>query len=493
MAQEPTVNKSKNGKTGLRTKDDKSARTSRLNNGNQITEVSGSSRDTAAFRNTEKILPQQTDELAMQLEFAKDDLKRESDSHRVTKAALLKSEMLVNKMLACSKSAIFIIDAETTCVMDCSPSVSEIFGYQPKEVLNETVDFLHVDALSLEDFRNHLYTGLPQNDFLFLPQFKMKRKDGTIFPTEHSVVPLKNDQNKITEWISVVRDMTERKEAESALKESEDRYRMLVETMGEALGIQDKNGIIIYANDKYLNMLGRFMEEVIGHSPLEFLDMANRKILKKESIKRKSGKLGSYEITWSRKDGQKVDTIISPRDLFSADGAYDGTFAVITDITELKLALQALQEKEKELQLKSRHLEETNTALKVLLKRRAKDKSRLEEAALINVKELVDPYLEKLKNSGLNQSQKNLLSIIASNLNDLTSPFTRKLSVKLLKLTPTEIQVANFVKQGKTTKEMAEILNLSSKTIEFHRDNIRDKIGIKNKGINLRTRLLSFQ
>ncbi|MFH0788456.1 MAG: PAS and helix-turn-helix domain-containing protein [Pseudomonadota bacterium] len=310
---------------------------------------------------------------------------------------------------------------------------------------------------------------------------------------EHSVVHLKKERNKIEKWAPLVRDNTNRIWTESALKESEQHYRMLGETMREGMGIQDKNGKIIYINDQGLNMAGYTREELIGKPPTILLDKANLKILEGERKKRKKGKRSSYEITWTRKDGQKVHTIISPRGLFSADGTYNGTFAVITDITELKLALQALQEKEKELQLKRRHLEETNTALKVLLKRKAKDKSRLEEAVLINVKELVEPYLEKLKNSCLNQSQTNLLAILSTNLNDLTSPFTRKLSVKLLKLTPMEIQVANFVKQGKTNKEIADQMCLSPKTIEFHRENLRKKIGIKNKRINLRTRLLSYE
>ena len=85
------------------------------------------------------------------------------------------------------------------------------------------------------------------------------------------------------------------------------------------------------------------------------------------------------------------------------------------------------------------------------------------------------------------------IDIIESNLDEITSPFVHGLTGSYLRLTPTEIQVANLVKQGKTTKEIAELLNLSKGTIDTHRDNIRKKIGIKNKKINLRTQLISFE
>ena len=109
-----------------------------------------------------------------------------------------------------------------------------------------------------------------------------------------------------------------------------------------------------------------------------------------------------------------------------------------------------------------------------------------------NIKETVDPYLEKLEGSG--SDAKNIyLSIIKSNIDEIISPFTRKLSSKFLNLTPSEIRIANLVKQGKTSKEIAGLLNLATSTIDFHRDNIRKKVGIKNKKVNLRTYLLSLQ
>ena len=162
------------------------------------------------------------------------------------------------------------------------------------------------------------------------------------------------------------------------------------------------------------------------------------------------------------------------------------------EIAERKRIEKELKERGKELEEKTRNLEEVNTALRVLLKRREEDKDELEEKVLFNMRELVAPCLEKLKKSRLDDKQKQYTNILESNLNDIISPFSQRLSSRYLKLTPTEIQVANLIKHGKTTKEIAEFLNLSSQTIEFHRKNIREKIGIKNKRANLRTHLLSI-
>jgi DNA-binding CsgD family transcriptional regulator len=144
-----------------------------------------------------------------------------------------------------------------------------------------------------------------------------------------------------------------------------------------------------------------------------------------------------------------------------------------------------------ELQIKTSNLEKVNTALTVLLEKRDEDKIKLQENVLFNVKELVEPHLDRLKKSGLDEKQKGYVETIESGLSDITSPMLHRLSSKYLNLTPTEIQIANLVKQGKRTKEIAEFLNLANRTINFHRQNIRNKLGIKNTKANLSTYLIS--
>jgi len=160
-------------------------------------------------------------------------------------------------------------------------------------------------------------------------------------------------------------------------------------------------------------------------------------------------------------------------------------------ISGLRKAEKSLKKTRAELELQACELEETNTALKVLMQQRIEARTEIEEMLLLNANDLIMPFLERLKKSRLDSKQKTYINLIESNLNDIVAPLVREFSKINLKLTPTEIQVTNFVKQGKNTKEIAEFMNLATSTIDTHRNKIRKKLGIKNKKINLKTRLFS--
>ena len=162
------------------------------------------------------------------------------------------------------------------------------------------------------------------------------------------------------------------------------------------------------------------------------------------------------------------------------------------EISERRRAEMALKKRERELRIKSKHLEEMNAALRVLLKQRESDISEVEENVLSNVKELIYPYLEKIRKTHLNPSQSEYLSILESNLQGIISPFLKKLTSRYLNLTSKEAKIAHLIKGEKTTKEIADIMNVSTKTIDFHRANIRQKLSLKSKKINLVSYLSSF-
>lgn len=162
------------------------------------------------------------------------------------------------------------------------------------------------------------------------------------------------------------------------------------------------------------------------------------------------------------------------------------------DITQLKLAQEALTENHKLLEDKNQSLNESNIALKVLIRQREDDKAEMEKRFLANVKTLILPYIGKLKQAMLSQKDRTLVSILDDHLNDIISPLMQNLNNAGIMLTPQEIQVASLVKDGKTTSEIADILFVSEATISFHRKNLREKLGLKNRQTNLRSFLLSM-
>ena len=163
------------------------------------------------------------------------------------------------------------------------------------------------------------------------------------------------------------------------------------------------------------------------------------------------------------------------------------------EIRDRKKAQEILKEREKDLEGKGIRLEEFNAALKILLEKRDEDRKELEEKVIANVKEMVLPYVAKLKSTGLDARQETFTDIIEANLDAIISPFLRKLSSKYLNLTPTELRIADLVRQGLSTKEIGDMLNSSPETISRHRKRIRKKLQLKDKKSNLRTHLLTLQ
>lgn len=162
------------------------------------------------------------------------------------------------------------------------------------------------------------------------------------------------------------------------------------------------------------------------------------------------------------------------------------------NITPIKVAEQKIRQREEELEQKSNRLEEANAALRVLLRQRDEDLKEMETNFYQNLKQSILPNIDQLKKMTQTDSGLKLISLIESELNHIASPFLRQLSNLEAVLTPQEIKISSFIKQDKSSKEIADILNLSMTTVNFHRRNLRDKLGLKHTSTNLSTFLKSL-
>jgi DNA-binding CsgD family transcriptional regulator len=151
-----------------------------------------------------------------------------------------------------------------------------------------------------------------------------------------------------------------------------------------------------------------------------------------------------------------------------------------------------LSREETELHSVKQELHALKIALQVLTLRRSDYRDIIRQNVVFKIDRLVKPYLEKLLQSGLSTHQIELAELICHNLDNISSPGFQNVSSELGCLTPTEFKVANLIRIGKTNKEIAELLNRSLNTIQSHRFNLRKKLGISNRKVNLRSYLETY-
>lgn len=293
-------------------------------------------------------------------------------------------------------------------------------------------------------------------------------------------------------------EVKRREQVEEQLLASEARFRLALDASSN--GVWDRNLLTgeVYFGENWHRSLGYDDEtEISGSNTFENLlhpdDRERVLALRTAHIQgetpryeaefRMRNKAGGWQ--WILSRGQVV-----ARDEQGKALRFIGTH---TDIDRLKAVeaelAQAAAVLEQRVQERTVELSEANIALRVLLKKRDEDKTILADQVLANTAALVEPFLDKLRDSRLTEQQAVLVDILAANIAELTSPFVRKLSTRLARLTPAEMQVANLVKLGKRTKEIAAILHLSPGTISIHRKNIRKKLELTHQKTNLQTTL----
>ena len=419
----------------------------------------------------------------------------ETQCHAVEEA-LRESEEKYRSLMDLSPDSVVILqDGHYQFV---SSVFTKQFGYTLEDVNDGLSFYKLVQEKDLPAVRRRYEDRLAGKSVPNTFRIDLIAKDGSIIPCETSaaVISFKGRPADLV----VIRDISERVLAEKALQASEETFRVMLNSTHDLALLAKRDGTVLTVNTSMAERFGKCPEEFKGlniYSLMPSDTVAFRKSKAQEMLRTKL----PLNYTEERM-GHFFDCNLFP--ILDDDGSVKRFAVFVQDVTErlkcegaLRKAGKELEhrvnEKTSELKDKAKNLQEVNTALKVLLNKRDEDKKELEEKVLLNVREMIEPYLNKLKKTKLDDRQRTYFDIIESNLNDIIAPFVGGASINVLNFTPTELQVANLVKQGKTTKEIAGIANLSPRTIEFHRDNIRKKIGIKNRKINLRTHLLSLE
>jgi len=447
-----------------------------------------------------------------------------------TEGALRESERRYRNLVETIDEYIAETDATGTCTY-ASPKVFDFIGYRPDEVIGKRpFDFMEpAEARRVERiFGEKASKGAPFDSL----EHTMIHKSGAPVVMEVTGTPFFGEDGKPLGYRTISRDITLRKEAAEALARAEAKYRDIFENAVEGIYRSVPAGKYVDANPAFARIFGY-------DSPEELITAVNdigRQLYTDPEVRRECVRIveerghGSFEIVVRRKDGSTGWVFNNVRAVRDAQGitiCYEGFVEDITDRKRMEEEIQkahdaleervrertvelarvnevlrldiekrmqveeALRQREGELEIRSRKLEDLNTTLRTLLEQRDQDRVLLEERVIANINKLVMPALEKLKATALTRQAASFAGVLETNLKEIISPFSQQLSAQSASLTQTEIQIANCIMQGMRSKEIAGLMKLSKGTIDFYRNNIRKKLGIRNQKANLQSYLLA--
>ncbi len=224
-------------------------------------------------------------------------------------------------------------------ITNWNKGAEQVYGYSAEEVLGKPISILEPSILIGEIERLNEMTK--RGEKIHNYETSRLRKNGKIINVSITLSPIFDSSGKLTAVSTIARDITESKIAEEKLRESEEKYRNIVETSNEGIYLVDDEARITYAN-KIMETSGYTLKELIGRPIWDFISDESKPVAKRSFEKRRQGIDDSYELKLMRKDGSFIWGLISAKSLFNKKGKFIGYLGMLTDITERKKAEEAL-------------------------------------------------------------------------------------------------------------------------------------------------------
>jgi PAS domain S-box-containing protein len=288
-----------------------------------------------------------------------------------------------------------------------------------------------------------------------------------------------------------MRDALVRREhrlAEEALR----KQAQVIDQIHDSVVSANLDGLITSWNKGAERMFGYSAKEALG-KPLSFVyPDEEHEFLEKELIKPLSKKGEHHaEVRLRRKSGEDFYAHLSLSLHKDGNNSPTGMIGYFMDITQRKMAEDQLRQATQQLEIEREALERKNVAMREIMDQIDSEKNAVKRQIATNVEQAIIPTLLRLKESSPS-SQTRIFDMLEKDLKEIASPFLEALKTSYTKLSPRELEVSRLIKNGMTSKEIAEALNLSVGTVHKYRELIRRKLGLVNNETNLQTYLHSL-
>ena len=361
-------------------------------------------------------------------------------------------------------------------------------------VTKKTHESRRIDAAEWSIIRSD-GTPMPAEEYASVRALKENRR------IEHVEMGIVNSRGE-TSWIDVTatpvdienfnvivtyNDISENKHRQDALRKSERLFRRTFDQAPIGAAMVSFEYKYIRVNDELCRITGYAEAELIqkGFPEITYPDDLQKDFDHAQKLEAGLIDFYSTDKRYIRSDDEVVWVNVSVRLIRDAAGVPLCYLPMIIDINERKRLEDVLKSKNAELEVGSKELSEMNAALRVLLGQREKDRLALQSQVLANMRLLVLPHLDYIRRETTSTSVLRRLKIIQENFEDITSSFSRTLDDRFRILTSNEIRVADLIRSGMTSKEIADLLHISVPGANYYRKKIRKKLGLSGKKVDL--------